>query len=874
MFNPDKWSRFLTEELLIEGRLQDTMKKFPEIDEEIIKQLSNSDPSGKNAYLMWMTKAMKDSGAGVYDVPGLARERIFDIVPLVADFHKAKQRISQINKARKKDGKGLYPNDINQFKSLDQLENFIDDLGLSGSEEKRKEKEEALGGASILQDDEDFFIIRPETKEASCFFGKKTKWCISATRSQNYFDSYTSQGKAFFFILNKNLNDDSNYRKIALVYDKNGEFESFFDVADEEYTDSYELERILLYNLIAPAIKKNPDYPLKDEFLDMIAGALMDGQSLESFLGSNDDEEMNEEDRKLYEDIVRYLQGQGDLAYSMDGVPNIGDTILYDVDAAAYEFITLAQDTWNIINGEAYTSTIDDPPGSFDSSELRQIVEDSDLEHIDVTYDEEDYGDGYTWRWEGNLSVQLDDAPFDQLRYEVEDLQTGEKEITDDFEEAFGRYDDREMVRDLIQSSFDSAGMYIDEINDEGSYEFYLRMTPDYDEDPREGVDGFRQFLDRMKRYDQHYEEAIEKTYNDLVDDGVAIDPRNALEDEGAGGRGNIKEMLSNLKHMKYDVNSGKLNLYGTFVFEIPNMMRNFKEMQKFFPALPDGQAVGISIPDEEKETFNRQHGYVKQLEDALDDRFGRKPLTTDLLRDITDKLAAPIGKTRDKRKQIEIPGLEDKPEMGTQQGRGAEEYGSIMKQQGVDFFRPNFMFKPELRFLDGIGVGQRDAAEVAIGDRKIEGAHGIGMMGFNKVPLKDLRAIRKSDPEAYYAYINGIKWLDDNWQEVQDFAGKWVSSQIVPFAKSRATDPAFADLTDAEFAQRARDQRPKSGLREQDELTESIIKEMEYAKKMSGKTTAADIVWGVKNVSRVANKYSLKTLRASILEALKRIEK
>jgi len=357
--------------------------------------------------------------------------------------------------------------------------------------------------------------------------------------------------------------------------------------------------------------------------------------------------------------------------------------------------------------------------------------------------------------------------------------------------------------------------MYIDEVQDGSDYEFYLRFQPDYDESPTEGLEGFGEFLNRMKRYDQHYEEAIEKTYNDLVDDGVAIDPRNALEDEGAGGRGNIKEMLSNLKYMKYAVHSGKLDLYGTSVFEIPNMMRNFKEMQKFFPALPDGNPSAVNKPDEEKETFNRQHGYVKQLEDALDTRFGARPLRGDLLRDITDKLAAPIEKTRDKRKQMEIPGLEDKPEMGTQQGRGAEEYGSIMKQQGVDFFRPNFMFKPELRFLDGIGVGQRDAAEVAIGDRKIEGAHGIGMMGFNKVPLKDLRAIRKSNPEVYYAYINGFKWLDDNWQEVSDFIGEWISSKIVPIAKQFETNPGFADLTDAEFAQRARDQRPKSGLRE-----------------------------------------------------------
>ena len=797
--------------MLVEGRLQDTMKKYPGIPEFAIKQLSASDPSGKNAYLMWMAKELFHSGAGTYTVPGNAAEYIMDIVPLVTAFHNAKQRISQLNKARKKEGKGLYPNDLNQFKSLSQLENFIDDLGLSGSEEKRKEKEAALGGASILQDDEDFFIIRPETKESSCFFGKKTKWCISATRSQNYFDSYTSQGKAFYFILNKNLNDDSKYRKIALVYDKGGEFESFFDVEDEEYNDSYELERILLYNLIAPAIKQNPDYPLKDEFLDMIAGALMDGQSLESFLGSNDGEEMNEEDKKLYEDIVKYLQGQGDLAYSMDEVPVIGDTILYDVDAAAYEFITLAQDTWNIIDNEAAANTRENPPGSFDSEELRQMVEDAGLEHIDVTYDD-DY-DG-NWTWEGNLSVQLDDAPFDQLRYEVENVD-GSKEITDDFEEAYGRYDDREMVRDLVQSAFDSAGMYIDEVQDDDSYTFYLNMRPDYDEGPGEGLDGFREFLARMKRYDKNYEEAIEKTFTDLVDDGVAIDPRNALEDEGAGGRGNIKEMLSNLKHMSYDISQGKLDIYGKVVFNIPNMMRNFKEMQKFFPALPDGDAVGMSIPDEEKATFNRQKGYARQLEDALDDRFGRKPLTTDLLRDITDKLAAPIERTRDKRKQIEIPGLEDKPEMGTQQGRGAEEYGSIMKQQGVDFFRPNFNFDPYVKLLDNISQGQKDAGGLSIGDRKITGAHGIGMMGFNKVPLKDLRAIRKSNPEVYYAYINGFKWLDDNWQEVSDFVGEWISSNIVPVAKQFETNPGFADLTDAEFAQRARDQRPKSGLRE-----------------------------------------------------------
>ena len=75
-FNPDKWSRFLNEEMLIEGRLQDTMKKYPGIPEFAIKQLSASDPSGKNAYLMWMAKELFHSGAGTYTVPGNAAEYI------------------------------------------------------------------------------------------------------------------------------------------------------------------------------------------------------------------------------------------------------------------------------------------------------------------------------------------------------------------------------------------------------------------------------------------------------------------------------------------------------------------------------------------------------------------------------------------------------------------------------------------------------------------------------------------------------------------------------------------------------------------------------------------------------------------------------
>ena len=36
-----KWNNFLAEDLLVEGRLQDTMKKFPEIAQDFLKFISD-----------------------------------------------------------------------------------------------------------------------------------------------------------------------------------------------------------------------------------------------------------------------------------------------------------------------------------------------------------------------------------------------------------------------------------------------------------------------------------------------------------------------------------------------------------------------------------------------------------------------------------------------------------------------------------------------------------------------------------------------------------------------------------------------------------------------------------------------------------------
>ena len=61
-------------------------------------------------------------------------------------------------------------------------------------------KEIKSTGAQKLVDTPNFKVIIPLTKEASCEYGAGTEWCTAATKSENRFDQYNSQGKLYIII--------------------------------------------------------------------------------------------------------------------------------------------------------------------------------------------------------------------------------------------------------------------------------------------------------------------------------------------------------------------------------------------------------------------------------------------------------------------------------------------------------------------------------------------------------------------------------------------------------------------------------------------------------------------------------------------------
>lgn len=240
----ENWKRFLNEDLLAEGRLDDAKKKYPD-HAEYIDQLSKIDPSGNNKYLMWMAKQLDRHARGMSNV---GKETMVDVLTdLIQSFHKNVQRLEK--------------KDINQYKSLDDVEAAIEKLGATSKEKRQKKKEVAQEGSRIVYESDEYFVVRPETEEASCYYGQNTQWCISATESANYFEDYSQRGKAFYMIRNNYKSDKDPNKRIALVYSDEYGYnkpEEIFDATDDQISLS-SLEEALgdEYNDILDAAKSD-----------------------------------------------------------------------------------------------------------------------------------------------------------------------------------------------------------------------------------------------------------------------------------------------------------------------------------------------------------------------------------------------------------------------------------------------------------------------------------------------------------------------------------------------------------------------------------------------------------------------------------------
>ena len=170
--------------------------------------------------------------------------KTFDAINFEENFTKL---VAALNKFEKISS-NLPKTDINQYGGLTELL-----TSLSEYESKSKRNIRKVQGGNVVYEDDRFFIVNPLTQEASCYYGKGTKWCTAAD-SNHQFNQYNQDGK-LFYILDKSLPTSDPFYKVALLKKFNGDM-TFYDAKDETIKGGKWIAPGEKFDMIVAAIDK------------------------------------------------------------------------------------------------------------------------------------------------------------------------------------------------------------------------------------------------------------------------------------------------------------------------------------------------------------------------------------------------------------------------------------------------------------------------------------------------------------------------------------------------------------------------------------------------------------------------------------------
>ena len=246
----------LTEQLLIEGRIDDARKASPfvQLIDAVTKEFTSNhtplldnwagqDPTNNQKYLVWVMKQAESEMArldknvphvrkmlqqwlekGSYDVRPDSEEgqmspeerkkiQRITIQNYTIDLQKDELKVGFARKTailanfdklvKRKMIRGNEA-DINNYKDWSELEVKVDEA--LEELEKRQQEKEAKKNIDIIYKGDDFFIFEPMSFQASCHFAQRygksggTRWCISSDDYPQYWRDYISEGNRFVFV--------------------------------------------------------------------------------------------------------------------------------------------------------------------------------------------------------------------------------------------------------------------------------------------------------------------------------------------------------------------------------------------------------------------------------------------------------------------------------------------------------------------------------------------------------------------------------------------------------------------------------------------------------------------------------------------------
>jgi len=186
--------------LIQEGRVDDFKKKFGQkfTPEMVNKIVSTVTPK----FLQWAGK-------------------VIDGINFDDNFIKLTEALKKFEKI----STNLPKTDINQYQTLQELTTAI-----TNYEGKSRRDIKKVEGGNVVYDDGRYFVVNPLNHDASCYYGKGTKWCTAA-ETDTHFKKYNEDGKLFYIIDRSKPTNDPFY-KVALLRKFDGD-KIYYDAKDE-----------------------------------------------------------------------------------------------------------------------------------------------------------------------------------------------------------------------------------------------------------------------------------------------------------------------------------------------------------------------------------------------------------------------------------------------------------------------------------------------------------------------------------------------------------------------------------------------------------------------------------------------------------------
>lgn len=206
--------------VLNENKLHDFLKKckyrLDMTDQSRIEEFYRQDPTPTKKYFNWLAVRVVHSDADIVAADLAGYSVVGDLISLVGEYHNFTKY-------------GKIQPDIYKYKTVKALR---DDLHLASQKvSKTQLRNASKSGIKKIYKDSDIQIVHVLDQNASCIFGKGTKWCISAERSQNAWSQYQPNNEIFFVF---QPDEDPHLKKVAILFDKHTLTpRSMFDAHDQ-----------------------------------------------------------------------------------------------------------------------------------------------------------------------------------------------------------------------------------------------------------------------------------------------------------------------------------------------------------------------------------------------------------------------------------------------------------------------------------------------------------------------------------------------------------------------------------------------------------------------------------------------------------------